>query len=675
MSLKTVRVPESMQGPFVDAERHVSRYFEDRRDDPEHGTIEIFGERYILVRAASLSVEFFALVADLYGEGRATEADEFTRNILFDLAHAVGKSDAANFHTKMGLHDPIAKLSAGPIHFAHAGWAFVEIFPESKPTPDADYYLLYDHPYSFESDAWLRAGKKRDAPACIMNAGYSSGWCEESFGVTLVAAEVLCRAKGDPVCRFLMAHPSRIDAHVERYVKRAQAPISTYQVPDFFARKRMEEELRKAKGELEERVRERTQELVRSNELLKKEIEQRQKVERQLLQTHKLEAIGRLAGGIAHDFNNLMAVILGNGGLLARRLPKDDPLQIHVEQMVHAGDRAAKLTQQLLAFSRAQMLAREVLELNDVVRSVGHMLERVLGENVALETKLCDDAGAIAADRGQLEQVVMNLVVNARDAMPAGGTVTVETLRETISLTRSLELGGIEPGDYARLDVSDVGTGMSEETQSQIFDPFFTTKETGKGTGLGLSTVYGIVRQAGGAIVVTSAPGEGARFTILLPRVTEVSPSHAVGALGAGGAAVARGSETVLVVEDQEALRNVVAEVLAEWGYRVLKAKDAESALRMVDTHSGPIDLLLTDVLMPTMSGPDLAERVVAARPGTKVLFMSGYTDDVTLRKVSKGEVDLLSKPFSPEALAKKVREVLGASASDGAAQRSATIP
>ena len=658
MTLKTVRVPPAMEAPFLEAEENVARYFRDRVHDPEHGTIEIFGERYILVRAASLSVEFFALVKELYGEGRAVEADEFARNILFDLAHAVGKSDAANFHAKMGLVDPIAKLSAGPIHFAHAGWAFVEIFPESKPSPDSDYHLLYDHPYSFESDAWLRAGKKRDTPACIMNAGYSSGWCEESFGITLVAAEVLCRAKGDSTCRFLMAHPDRIDAQVARYLKTAKLGTEPYQVPDFFARKRIEEELRKAKSELEERVRERTAELTTANELLKKEIAQRQTAEQKLLQTHKLEAIGRLAGGIAHDFNNLMAVILGNGGLLARRLREDDPLKFLVEQMTEAGERAAKLTQQLLAFSRAQVLAREVLDLNEVVRAVGHMLERLLGDNIVFQTKLGADSGAVAADRGQLEQVVMNLVVNARDAMPNGGSVTVETSREAVSLARSLELGGIDPGDYARLDVADEGTGMSEETQTQIFDPFFTTKESGRGTGLGLSTVYGIVRQAGGAIEVTSAPGQGARFAIYWP---SAPPGSMAPLLSAAASPDSRGNETILLAEDQETLRNVVTEVLEEFGYKVLVARDAETALKLAAAHEGAIHLLLTDVLMPAMSGPELADRLAETRPETRVLFMSGYTDDSTLRKVHKGEVDLLAKPFTPEALAKRIRSILDA--------------
>ena len=658
MSLKTVRVPVSMQAPFAEAERHVSRYFRDRKDDPEHGTIEIFGERYILVRAASLSVDFYALVERIYGPARRAEADEFSQSILFDLAHAVGKSDARNFHTKMGLVDPIAKLSAGPIHFAHAGWAFVDIFPDSRPSPDEAFFLVYDHPYSFESDAWVRAGKRRDAPACMMNAGYSSGWCEESFGVTLVSTEILCRAKGDSVCRFLMAHPDRIAAEVERYLAKGSAsPVRTaYSIPDFFSRKRMEEELRRAQGELEERVRERTGELVHANELLRHEMEQRRRAERQLLQTQKLEAIGRLAGGIAHDFNNLMAVVLGSGGLLEKRIPADDPRHPLIESILQAGGRAAKLTQQLLAFGRAQPLAREQIGLNDVVRDIAKIVERVLGERVVVELRLDPDAGDVRADRGQLEQVVMNLAVNARDAMPNGGTVTLATAREPVTDARSLELGGIEAGEYARLEVTDTGVGMNEATLAQVFEPFFTTKETGKGTGLGLATVYGIVKQLGGSVVARSKPGQGSRFTIHLPRFEHATPSLA--AKVAVDARSARG-ETVLLVEDQMALRRVIREVLEEYGYTVIEAGDVATAVRAAATHIGAIHLLLTDVLLPNGSGPELAERMLALRPETRVLFMSGYADDALLARVSGTTAAFLAKPFAPDALATSVRAVL----------------
>ena len=312
-SLRTVRVPVGMEGPFLRAEELVSRYFRERHDDPERGTIEIFGERYVLVRAASLSVEFFTLVRELYGPGREGESADFARNILFDLAHAIGKSDAQNFHTKMKLEDPIERLSAGPVHFSHSGWAFVDIFPESNPTVGPDFKLIFDHPYSFESDAWVRAGRKADFPVCIMNAGYSSGWCEKSFGLVLVASEMLCRAKGDAHCRFIMAPPDRIEAHVERYLQEKPHLVTgkhSYQIPDFFARKRIEEDLRRRFAE---------------------EMAEREAAEKKLRHTHKLEAVGRLAGGIAHDFNNLMAIVITRSAMITRKLKPGDPIRRELE--------------------------------------------------------------------------------------------------------------------------------------------------------------------------------------------------------------------------------------------------------------------------------------------------------------------------------------------------------
>ncbi len=655
MPLDTVSVPREMEPLFARAEQIVSRYFRDRKHDPAHGTIEIFGERYVLVRAASLSVEFFRMVEDMYGAGREAEADEFARNILFDLAHAVGKSDAQNFHAKMGLVEPIARLSAGPVHFAHSGWAYVDIAAESRPSPDESYYLLYDHPYSFESDAWLRAQRPRQLPTCIMNAGYSSGWCEESFGVTLVAAEVLCRACGDECCRFIMAHPSRIDERVRKYLAgRAGGRATSPQVPDFFSRKRMEEELRRARDELERRVEERTRELKESNDRLRLEIAERQEVEKKLLQRHKLEAVGRLAGGIAHDFNNLMAVILNSCGLLDAGLPSGDARRQQVEDIAAAGEHAAALTRQLLTFSRAQIYTREIVDLNQIVRDLGSMLERVIGEDVELVTILSEASALVESDRGQLEQVVMNLAVNARDAMPAGGRLSIET-RVTELDDDAARASGLRPGRYLALVVTDSGVGMDETTQQQMFDPFFTTKEDGKGTGLGLSTVYGIVRQHGGTISVDSAPARGARFTVLFPSADERTPSALP---PAREHRVATGHETVLLVEDQERLRTVLAEVLKELGYRVLTAKSGEEALDIVAAPNVAIDALVSDVVMARIGGPELATRMRALRPNLPILLMSGYADDAQLSAMDP-QPAFLQKPFRPGALAAKLRELL----------------
>jgi signal transduction histidine kinase len=653
---KTVRAPAAFEESFARAEKVVSEYFRSRRDDPERGTIEVVGERYVLVRAASLSVEFFRLVRDLYGRDRRAEADDFARNLLFDLAQAVGRSDARRFHERMHLEDPIERLTAGPVHFSHTGWAFVDIDASSRPTPDESFYLLYDHPYSFEADAWSTSETATDFPVCIMNAGYSSGWCQESFGVRLVSSEVLCRARGDEACRFIMAHPSRIEEYVERYIEdepRLAHQIRGYQIPDFFARKRMEEELVKARDELEQRVMERTADLERANEALRREIAAREHAEKQLLQTAKLEAVGRLAGGIAHDFNNLMGVVIGHASHLENKLDAGDPLLPHLREIRQTSEEAAQLTHQLLSFGRAQLTQVEKVDLNAVVNETVFMLKRLVGEGIDLRLTLAPDAGSVRADKGQLRQVVMNLVVNASDAMPAGGVLCIETAKTTEGPPGAKPDGG----QWLRLSVRDSGIGMDDATQSKVFDPFFTTKEPGVGTGLGLSTVHRIVTRCRGHISVTSQPGEGATFTIILPRSGEaVAPAEGLRAVDAPRG----GQETVLVVEDQEALREVVVTVLEENGYTVIAAEDPRAALELMDGDGVEFDLLLTDVVMPGMSGRALADRLLATRGDLKVLFMSGYADDEVLRHgVVKGEVSLLSKPFTSDELAARVRQVL----------------
>jgi PAS domain S-box-containing protein len=380
--------------------------------------------------------------------------------------------------------------------------------------------------------------------------------------------------------------------------------------------------------------------------------------EEKLRQAQKMEAVGQLAGGVAHDFNNLLAVIVGYADLLLRRVPADDERSLHqIEEIKKAGERATSLTRQLLAFSRKQVMQPKVLDLNAVVTDLDKMLRRLIGEHIEMQTVLSSKLGSVKADPGQIEQVLMNLAVNARDAMPDGGNLTIETANVELDSRYTQKHRPVEPGSYVMIAVSDSGCGMSAELQSRIFEPFFTTKDKGKGTGLGLSTVYGIVKQSNGSIWVYSEPGKGTTFKIYLPRVDEPAPLVEA---SVEKSTKLKGTETVLLVEDEEAVRHLAQEVLKSNGYRVLDASNGNEAVRVAEQHQGVIDLMLTDVVMPQLGGRELAEKLSVTRPDMRVLYMSGYTDDAIVHHgVLDGRAAFLEKPFAPDALALKVREVL----------------
>ena len=389
-----------------------------------------------------------------------------------------------------------------------------------------------------------------------------------------------------------------------------------------------------------------------------RDISERTQLEQQLRQAQKMEAVGRLAGGIAHDFNNLLTAIFGYADLLAEDLPPGSPAQADVKEIRTAATRAAALTRQLLAFSRQQVLQPVVLNVIDVVGDLENMLQRVLGEDVELEAHFAADLGNIRADQGQLEQVILNLAVNARDAMPTGGKLTIEAANVVLDEHYAQTHRPVVPGRYVMIAVSDTGVGMDAATQARIFEPFFTTKEPGKGTGLGLSTAYGIVKQSGGYIWVYSEVGGGATFKIYLPRVD--APAEVVAAPPELGTVA--GSETVLVAEDDPLLLPLARDVLKRLGYTVLEARTASDAVAVAQAHSGVIHLLVSDVVMPGESGLQLARRLLDVRPNLRVLYISGYSDEAVVRH---GLLDpgttFLQKPFTPAALARKVREVLDA--------------
>ncbi len=443
--------------------------------------------------------------------------------------------------------------------------------------------------------------------------------------------------------------PLRVLGHAQDVTERIKAEREL---------KQSQTELARARDELELRVAERTVELQQANERLLLEVEQRERIEEELLRTRKLEAIGRLAGGLAHDFNNLMTIVVGYCETLRSELADNPPLLKQVNQIHKAAERANSLTRQLLAFSRRQKPQAASLNLNTVLHDMADMLRRLLSDDIEVSMLLDPDLGLIRVDRGQIEQVILNLVINASDAMPQGGKLVLETASVLLDENFSTQAPSpVRSGPWIRLTVSDTGTGMSPEVKTRIFDPFFTTKEQGKGTGLGLATVYGIVQQSGGQITVQTELGQGSTFHLFFPRF------H--GPLETGVKLVSsfqsmQGLETILLVDDQDDLLTLLSEVLQRNGYTVLSALNGREALRLVREHAEPIDLVITDVVMPQMGGRELAEALRELQPHTKILYMSGYADGAQdVREPLSAGHDLIEKPFASEALLHKVREVL----------------
>ena len=756
MALKTVDVPKGFEGIFAQAEEVVSGYFAGLSRDPSQAAIEIGGERYILVRAASLSIEFFALVRRLFGAGRETDADEYARNILFDLAHAIGKSDAENFHAKMDLKDPVARLSAGPIHFAHSGWASVKIFPESRPSPDNDYFLTYDHPHSFEADAWLRSGQTSAAPVCIMNAGYSSGWCEASFGIPLVAVETSCRAKGDACCRFIMAPPETIAEHLERNVQGHVGHASKEarnNIPELFARKRLEDELRKS----EERFRKMTAtaqdaiimmapagnisfwnaaaertfgyareealgknvhqlivpaghlpqihkafakfqqtgqgaavgqtieiEAVRKNgEVFPVELslsalelegqwhaiaivrdtterkaaaEALRKKDEELRHSQKMEAVGVLAGGTAHAFNNLLQVIKGYTEFVMDDFAPESRHHRDLERVLEAADRAAALTGQLASFSRRQVLQRKNVDPNEMMANLVDSLGPVVGEDIQVELQMGDNVGVAYADAEELQQVLLNLCLNAREAMPSGGKLLLGADIAVLDRAFCDRHPESHPGRHVALSVTDTGCGIPPEAMEHIFEPFFTTKGVEEGAGLGLATVYGIVQQHGGAIHVDSEPGKGTCVKIYLPTVDAADESDS----SPRSETASRGTETILIAEDEPMVRDMAERIFESAGYSVLAASDGEEALHMFAENRDDISLVVLDVMMPKLNGHQVFARIKAADPDAKVVFCTAHDPETAdSRSILDNNLRLVSKPFDTNVLLSTVREVL----------------
>jgi PAS domain S-box-containing protein len=438
-------------------------------------------------------------------------------------------------------------------------------------------------------------------------------------------------------------------------------PALLLHVRDVTERRRMEEHLRRSNDELELRVQNRTAALARANEILREEIaernrseEARQRLEEEVQSAHKMEAVGRLAGGVAHDFNNLLTVIIGRCEVLFGRVTNNHPIRQDLLLIYEAAQKAAAVTRQLLAFGRKQVLQPQVLDLNAVIESMDAMLRSLVSDNVAMTYTLGENLWSVEADRGQIEQVLMNLVVNALDAMADGGTLSIQTANVEFQNPAPPAAITLESGYYVMLSVQDTGCGMDADTLSHIFEPFFTTKQQSKGTGLGLSTVYGIVQQSGGYISATSQPDQGTTFKIFLPGF--IMPADP---LDGSERLAPRGSETILIAEDADLVRQLTREMLEIRGYSVMEAASGEEALEICTTYAGTIHLALSDVVMPGMNGREFAEKAVKLRPAMKVLLMSGYTDEISKAGLLHPGLHFIEKPFTSNALALKIRDVL----------------
>jgi signal transduction histidine kinase/CheY-like chemotaxis protein/predicted hydrocarbon binding protein len=670
-------VPPSLYDVFVRGQRYVQRFFASRTEDPAHGTITIAGERYILVRAASMSVEFFDLVASLYRDKGKDAAYSVAKNILYDLAHSIGCADAKVFQARMGVTDPVERVSAGPVHFALSGWAHVVTYEESNPVASEDHYAFYDHVNSFEADAWIKRGTRADAPVCVMGAGYSSGWCEECFGVSLVAVEVECRAMGDPRCRFLMASPKQIEGRIADYMARSKrersatawkgpSPSRAIEIPEFFQRKRMEDALRASYEELEARVRERTEALERANAALQEEMaerqraaEERRRLEAQMRETQKLESLGVLAGGIAHDFNNLLVGILGNAGLALSEVGEGTRLRECIRDIEAGAVRASDLVRQMLVYAGKGRLVVERVELSRLVQEMAHLLAAAISKKAAFCFEPAEPGPVVEGDATQLRQVVMNLLTNASDALgdsPGEIRVRTGTYFHDGETLISYSNEPIASGQYGYIEVSDTGGGMDQETLGRIFDPFFTTKPTGHG--LGLASVLGIVRAHRGAIQVKSAPSKGSTFRVLIPLWTSSAPAACASSLAMGEMPRLRG--TVLVADDELLARDVVRRVLEACGLRVVVASDGEEAILAYEQRRGEIDLAILDLTMPKKSGVEAFAVMRELSPRLKAILTSGFARGDSAEGYERlGFASFVAKPYRVEELIEQVCRAL----------------
>lgn len=617
----SVIVPDELKPLFDVAQQTVGEYFRDLKMDPAKGTIEIHDQRYVLVRASTLSKDFLDTVQKLYADRGAAEAFAIGRNFLFDISHVIGMNDARNFHAKMNLTDPIAKLSAGPVHFAYSGWAFVDILPESHPTPDDDYFLIYNHPYSFEADSWKRAGKVADAPVCIMNTGYSSGWCEESFGIPLTAVEVTCTAKGDEQCTFIMSPPHRIQEHLERFNKQSKKDYSKqeqYEIPTFFERKKVEEEMQRSK----------------------------------LMAEESAKAKSDFVANMSHELRTPLSAILGFTDLI-KKTPLDHEQKEYLEAISSSGQSLLAVINDILDLSKLDAGKFSIDQINFRIPELIHSLQLMFAAK-AKDKNLTFSCQAdvalqhpVSGDPKKLTQILINLIGNAIKFTHEG------------SIAVSCKLINHEQGkSVVEFTVKDTGIGIPEDKQESIFERFTqadtdTTRKYG-GSGLGLSIARQLVTLLGGTLSLQSEPDKGTEFSFTLP-FHSVSKESADKNTGKDTPVTIQATKTILVVEDSIMNQKLARIILHNNGFEVTIAENGQEAINILKEKA--FDLILMDIQMPVMDGC-LATCIIRneLKLTTPIIAMTAHALDGEKEKcIREGMNDYLAKPFKEEDLLQKI--------------------
>ncbi|MDF2436276.1 MAG: response regulator [Bacteroidota bacterium] len=621
----TVSVPKDIQPLFDNAQKIVGEYFRDLKMDPSHGTIEINDERYVLVRASALSYDFLTTIKELYSDRGEKEAMSIGKNFLFDVSHVIGINDAKNFHSKMNLKEPIEKLSAGPVHFAYSGWAYVDILPESNPSPDENYYMVYRHPFSFEADSWIRSGKRSDTAVCIMNAGYSSGWCEESFGFALTSVEVTCKAKGDEHCTFIMSPPHKIQQHISKYTASPRSPISEkshYDIPTFFERKKVEEEMQTAKAKAEESDKAKSLFLANMSHEIRTPMNA-------IIGYVELILNDRLSAEHRDYLENVK-----ESGKLLLHLINDilDISKIEAGQLVVESEPVSIKT----LFDGKESVFKHIIEKNDMnVKFI-----RTLPENIARE---------IYSDRTRLQQIIYNLLSNAVKFTSEG----------TIELGVSLK-------DPTTLEfyVKDSGIGLEKKDHGRVFEMFgqadASITRTHGGSGLGLTIAKKLVQLLGGTIRVESAKGKGAAFYFTVPyKPVPIAESISVDANSS-----IETKDVLLLVEDNLVNQRLTKLILEKAGYNVITANNGEIAVEKYKSHRD-IKLILMDVQMPVLDGLLATEAIrehesAAGLSRTPVIALTAHAMKGDKERCLEAGCDnYLSKPIMMEVLIGTIRKYI----------------